>query len=307
MIKEDVRPMLSTVLSYKVHEVSPYINWIYFFHAWGFQPRFAAIAQIHGCDSCRAMWLASFPEADRAKAAEAMQLFKEANRVLNRLDEDLTVRCVFRLCRANADGDNLLIEDTIFPLLRQQTPHPDGSPFLCLSDFVRPLSAGTPDTVGLFASSIGEEAEEYYKEDPYKHLLVQTLTDRLAEAATEKMHQYVRKEAWGYAPDESLSIPDLLVEKYQGIRPAVGYPSLPDQSVNFLLDALLHMKQIGITLTENGAMHPHASVCGLMLAHPASRYFAVGKIGEDQLEDYARRRGMPVSDMRKFLAANLPK
>lgn len=307
MIKEDVRPMSSTVLSYKVHEVSPYINWIYFFHAWGFQPRFAAIAQIHGCDSCRAMWLASFPEADRAKAAEAMQLFKEANRVLNRLDEDLTIRCIFRLCRANADGDNLLIEDTTFPLLRQQMPHPDGSPFLCLSDFVRPLSAGTPDTVGLFASSIGEEAEEYYKEDPYKHLLVQTLTDRLAEAATEKMHQYVRKEAWGYAPDESLSIPDLLVEKYQGIRPAVGYPSLPDQSVNFLLDALLDMKQIGITLTENGAMHPHASVCGLMLAHPASRYFAVGKIGEDQLEDYARRRRMPVSDMRKFLAANLPK
>lgn len=307
MIKEELRPMSSTVLSYKVHEVSPYINWIYFFHAWGFQPRFAAIAQIHGCDSCRAMWLASFPEADRAKAAEAMQLFKEANRVLNRLDEDLTIRCIFRLCRANADGDNLLIEDTTFPLLRQQTPHPDGSPFLCLSDFVRPLASGTPDTVGLFASSIGEEAEEYYKEDPYKHLLVQTLTDRLAEAATEKMHQYVRKEAWGYAPDESLSIPDLLVEKYQGIRPAVGYPSLPDQSVNFLLDALLHMKQIGITLTENGAMHPHASVCGLMLAHPASRYFAVGKIGEDQLEDYARRRGMPVSDMRKFLAANLPK
>lgn len=307
MIKEDVRPMSSTVLSYQVHEVSPYINWIYFFHAWGFQPRFAAIAQIHGCDSCRAMWLASFPEADRAKAAEAMQLFKEANRVLNRLDEDLTIRCIFRLCRANADGDNLLIEDTTFPLLRQQTPHPDGSPFLCLSDFVRPLASGMPDTVGLFASSIGEEAEEYYKEDPYKHLLVQTLTDRLAEAATEKMHQYVRKEAWGYAPDESLSIADLLVEKYQGIRPAVGYPSLPDQSVNFLLDALLHMKQIGITLTENGAMHPHASVCGLMLAHPASRYFAVGKIGEDQLEDYARRRGMPVSDMRKFLAANLPK
>ena len=104
------------------------------------------------------------------------------------------------------------------------------------------------------------------------------------------------KEAWGYAPDESLSIPDLLVEKYQGIRPAVGYPSLPDQSVNFLLDELLGMKQIGITLTEHGAMHPHSSVCGMMLAHPASRYFAVGKIGEDQLEDYARRRGMPIGE-----------
>ncbi len=109
----------------------------------------------------------------------------------------------------------------------------------------------------------------------------------------------------GYAPDESLSIPDLLVEKYQGIRPAVGYPSLPDQSVNFLLDELLGMKQIGITLTEHGAMHPHSSVCGMMLAHPASRYFAVGKIGEDQLDDYARRRGMPIGDMRKFLATTI--
>jgi cobalamin-dependent methionine synthase I len=295
------------ILSYPVHDVSPYINWIYFFHAWGFQPRFAAIADIHGCDACRATWLAAFPEEERAKAAEAMQLFKEANRVLNQLDEDITIRCIFRLCRANADGDNLLIEGTVFPLLRQQTPHPDGSPFLCLSDFIRPLSSGIPDTIGLFASSISGETEGYYKDDPYKHLLVQTLTDRLAEAATEKMHEYVRKEAWGYAPDESLSIRELLIEDYQGIRPAVGYPSLPDQSVNFLLDELLGMRSIGITLTENGAMSPHASVCGLMLAHPASRYFAVGKIGQDQLEDYARRRGMPVDKMRKFLAANLPK
>ena len=127
-----------------------------------------------------------------------------------------------------------MIEGTTFPLLRQQTPQPDGGPFLCLSDFVRPLSSGTPDIVGLFASTISEEAEETYKNDPYKHLLVQTLNDRLAEAATEKMHEYVRKTVWGYAPDESLSIPDLLVEKYQGIRPAVGYPSLPDQSVNFI-------------------------------------------------------------------------
>ena len=294
-----------STINYKIHEVSPYINWIYFFHAWGFQPRFAAIADIHGCDSCRAMWLAAFPQEERAKAAEAMQLFKEANRVLNRLDEEITVQCIYRLCNANAEGDNLLIEDTVFPLLRQQTPHPDGSPFLCLSDFIRPLSSGVADTIGLFASSVSAESENYYKDDPYKHLLVQTLTDRLAEAATEKMHEHVRKVVWGYAPEESLSIPDLLAEKYQGIRPAVGYPSLPDQSVNFILDELLDMKQIGITLTENGAMYPHASVCGLMFSHPRSHYFAVGKIGEDQLEDYARRRGKPIDEMRKFLAANL--
>ena len=294
-----------STINYKIHEVSPYINWIYFFHAWGFQPKFAAIADIHGCDSCRAMWLAAFPQEERAKAAEAMQLFKEANRVLNRLDEVITVQCIYRLCSANTEGDNLLIEDTVFPPLRQQTPHPDGSPFLCLSDFIRPLSSGVADTIGLFASSVSAESENYYKDDPYKHLLVQTLTDRLAEAATEKMHEHVRKAVWGYAPDESLSIPDLMAEKYQGIRPAVGYPSLPDQSVNFILDELLDMKQIGITLTENGAMYPHASVCGLMFSHPQSHYFAVGKIGEDQLEDYARRRGKPIDEMRKFLAANL--
>lgn len=293
------------IINYKVHEVSPYINWIYFFHAWGFQPRFAGIASIHSCDACRASWLASFATEDIPKASEAMQLFKEANRVLAQLDENTTIQCIFRLCPANADGDNLIIDNTVFPLLRQQTPHPDGSPFLCLSDFIRPLSSGKADTIGLFASSISEDTEGYYKDDPYKYLLAQTLTDRLAEAATEKMHEYVRKVAWGYAPDESLSIPDLLVEKYQGIRPAVGYPSLPDQSVNFLLDELLDMKQIGITLTENGAMHPHASVCGIMMAHPQSHYFAVGKIGEDQLEDYARRRGKSVEEMRKFLAANL--
>ena len=294
-----------TILHYKVHEVSSYINWIYFFHAWGFQPRFATIADIHGCDACRASWLTTFSEEDRAKAAEAMQLLKEANRMLNQLDETYHVHTIFRLCKANADGDNLLLDGTRFPLLRQQIPHPDGSPFLCLSDFVRPLASGTPDTVGIFAASCDGEVELLYEEDPYKRMLVQTLADRLAEAATEKMHEYVRKVAWGYAKDENLSIPELLKEKFQGIRPAVGYPSLPDQSVNFLLNELLHMEQIGITLTENGAMRPHATVCGLMLAHPAARYFAVGKIGNDQLEDYARRRRMPINEVRKFLAANL--
>lgn len=119
------------------------------------------------------------------------------------------------------------------------------------------------------------------------------------------MHLYVRQKAWGYAPFEDLSIPDMLQERFQGIRPAVGYPSLPDQSVNFLIDRLTDMKQIGITLTENGAMSPHASVSGLMLAHPQARYFSIGKIGEDQLADYAARRGLPIAEMRRFLAANL--
>ena len=296
---------LSTIVSYKIHEVSPYINWIYFFHAWGFQPRFAAIADIHGCDVCRASWLTSFPEEERPKASEAMQLFKEANRMLNLLDEDFEVKTIFKLCQANSQDDNLILDGITFPLLRQQAKKREGGPFLCLSDFVRPLSSGITDTVGAFASTIDADMEGLYEKDPYKHLLVQTLSDRLAEAATEKMHEYVRKEAWGYAKEKNLTIPELLVEKYQGIRPAVGYPSLPDQSINFLLNELLDMRQIGISLTENGAMYPHASVCGLMFAHPASEYFSVGKIGEDQLLNYATRRGKSVEEMRKFLAANL--
>lgn len=293
------------LLTYTLAETAPYINWIYFFHAWGFQPRFATIADLHGCDSCRALWLARFPEADRAKAAEAMQLFKEAQRMLAQLEGKLRVQVLFRLCRANAEGDNLLLDGVTFPLLRQQTPHADGSPYLCLSDFVRPRSSGIEDTVGVFAATVGGEAETLGDDDPYRQLLVQTLADRLAEAATERMHLYVRRTAWEYAPDEDLPIADLLQEKFQGIRPAVGYPSLPDQSVNFLIDRLLDLSRIGIRLTENGAMHPHASVSGLMLAHPAARYFAVGRIGHDQLEDYARRRGLPLEEMKKFLAANL--
>lgn len=297
---------MKQILSYRIHDVIPYINWIYFFHAWGFQPRFAAIANIHGCDSCRVSWLTTFAEEDRPKAAEAMQLYKEANRILDQLDADYQVKTIFRLCQANAEEDNLIIDGVTFPLLRQQQAKKNSKePFLCLSDFVRPLSSGIPDIVGVFAASVDADMAGLYEQDPYKHLLVQTLSDRLAEAGTEKMHEYVRKEAWGYAKDENLSMEDLLVEKYQGIRPAVGYPSLPDQSANFILNKILDMSQIGITLTENGAMYPHASVCGLMFAHPSAQYFHIGKIGEDQLKDYALRRGKTLEEMRKFLGANL--
>lgn len=294
-----------TVITYDIHDLTEYINWIYFFHAWGFQPRFAAIADIHGCDSCRAGWLASFPENERAKAAEAMQLHKEANRMLNAVDGRFKVYAVYRLMDANSDGDNLLLNGTRFPLLRQQTRIKPEDPFLCLSDFVRPLASGITDTVGGFATTIDERMEEEFKEDDYKHLLIKTLGERLAEAAAEKMHETIRKEVWGYAKDEQLTMKQLLNEDYQGIRPAVGYPSLPDISVSYLLDELIDMKRIGIRLTENGMMQPHASVCGLMFAHPASRYFAVGKIDEDQLTDYAKRRNIPIGQIRKYLTANL--
>ena len=147
--------------------------------------------------------------------------------------------------------------------------------------------------------------EHDFDNDPYQKMMMQLLADRLAEAAAERMHEEVRKHYWGYAKDEHLSIEQMHQEQFQGIRPAVGYPSLPDASLNFVLDELLDFRQIGITLTESGAMRPHASVSGLMLAHPEAHYFSIGRIGEDQLADYARRRQMPIDKMRKFLTANL--
>ena len=290
---------------YRIHEVSGYINWIYFFHAWGFQPRYAEIANIHGCDACRAMWLAHFPENERAKAAEAMQLYKEANRLLARLDEHVQTHALFCLHESNSTGNDLWLDGKRFPLLRQQTARKEGEPYLCLSDFVRPQSSGITDKVGSFAVCTDMEMENLFPEDGYLHMLAQTLADRLAEATAEKLHESVRKEIWGYAPDENLTIHQLHNEEFQGIRPAVGYPSLPDQSVNFLLDELLDMKRIGIRLTENGMMQPHASVSGLILAHPSSHYFSIGKIDGKQLNDYARRRGLSPEEMRKYLAANL--
>jgi len=294
-----------TTITYEIHDLTDYVNWIYFFFAWGFQPRFATIADIHGCDACRAGWLASFPEEERGKAAEAMQLHKEAMRMLNYLDGKYKVYGIYRLMNANSDGDNLILEGTRFPLLRQQTRVRPEDPFLCLSDFVRPLSSGITDTVGGFATTVDAAMEELFTDDDYKHMLVKILSERLAEAAAEKMHQTLRTKIWGYAPDEKLSMKELLREEYQGIRPAVGYPSLPDISVSHLLNELIEMDRIGIRLTENGMMQPLASVCGLMFAHPASRYFSVGKISEEQVNDYALRRGKTPEEMKKYLISNL--
>lgn len=264
---------------YGIHEVSRYINWCYFFHAWGFQPR-------------------------DMQSPEATQLLQEANQMLTLLNENFQTHAIFKLAEANSEDNDVWIENTRFPFLRQQTAK-EGKPYLCLSDFIRPKSQEIKDYIGLFATTVDAKMEQLYPEDHYQHLLVKTLSDRLAEATADKLHETVRKTIWGYAPDEQLSIEQLHNEEFQGIRPAVGYPSLPDQSVNFLLDELLDMQQIGIHLTENGMMQPHASVSGLMLAHPASRYFSIGKIDEEQLHDYASRRRLPVEQMRKFLAANL--
>ena len=151
-------------------------------------------------------------------------------------------------------------------------------------------------------STVDHEVEELFPDDSYRHLLCQTLADRLAEATAERGHQMVRREWWGYAPDEHLSIEELFQERYVGKRPAVGYPSLPDQSLTFILSDVLDFPSLGVSLTEHGAMMPHATTSGLILAHPASCHFSVGKIGHDQFLDYARRRGVSPEWLKPFLA-----
>ena len=229
-----------TIVTYRIHELIDYVNWIYFFHSWGFQPKFAAIGDIHGCDSCRAMWLTSFPENERLKASEAMQLHKEAIRLLNMLDAEYKIYGIYRLMDANADGDSILLDGKVFPMLRQQTLRDNSRKYLCLSDFVRPLNQGIKDTVGIFATTVDKQMEELFQNDEYKSMLVKTLCERLAEAAIEKMHQTIRTEVWGYGKGEKLTKKQLLNGEFKGIRPAVGYPSLPDLSVNFILEELLN-------------------------------------------------------------------
>ena len=267
------------IITYNISEIVPYINWAYFFYAWSMN--------------------------GKAKDAQ-LELRSEAENLLADMEGRYHTRAVFALCEANSEGDDIIINGTRVPMLRQQKVIP-GKPNLCLADFIRPASSGIKDAIGLFATSVDAAFTSNNEGDPYQRMLSQTLADRLAEATAEKFHEDVRKKYWGYATDEQLTIKDLLAERYQGIRPAVGYPSIPDTSMNFLLYELLDMKGIGINLTESGMMVPHASVSGFMFAHPQSRYFDLGKIDDEQLEDYAHRRNKPVEELRKYLASTLLK
>lgn len=288
----------SIIRSYSIEEVTPYINWIYFFHAWGMEPRFASIAEVHDCPACRTRWIATFAPEEQAKAREAATLYTAAIALLRHWTDGVKCQAICLLTKANSEGDDILIEGhTRLPLLRQQQAGKSGYT-LCLSDFVRPTASGVPDTIGLFATAAHVPPCD-------NTLLASTLADRLAEATAERLHEEVRKYHWGYAREEQLTMRELHAEAFQGIRPAVGYPSLPDQSVNFILDDLLDFSQIGITLSENGAMKPSSSVSGLMIAHPQAHYFAIGTIGTDQLRDYARRRDLKIEKLRSFLASNL--
>lgn len=313
-------------LTFDIATLVPYIDWVYFLHAWGFPPRFASIARVHDCAACRSAWVAAQTEDDRLRATEIIKLYDEAQRVLKQMAEAGVVAKarVGLFPTWSEDEDIVLVTSTgnvRLNLLRQQHAASKGEPNYCLADFIAPRVVSRYDEVRfpmtdaqgtqadglLHASAIGVFAATVHAEqmaesgDDYNALMTETLSQRLVEACAEKMHEVVRKEIWGYAQAEHLVVADMLAEKYVGLRPAVGYPSLPDLSLNFDLDGLIDFGEIGISLTENGMMSPQASVSGLLFAHPLAQHFAVGKIGDDQLADYALRRGKTFAEIRRYL------
>ena len=217
------------------------------------------------------------------------------------------------------DSDDIVVwcdEDRLRPratfrTLRQQMAKPDGRPNVALADFVAPAETGLADYIGAFAVTTGHGLDEIVAEfeaanDDYSAILAKALADRLAEAFAERLHQRVRRELWGYAPDEALTNTDLIAERYQGIRPAPGYPACPDHTEKETLFELLEAEpRAGIRLTESFAMWPGASVSGYYLWNPDSHYFGVGRIGRDQLADYAARKGVPLAEAERWLAPNL--
>lgn len=304
------QPGAHRIMGVAVTEIAPFIHWSFFFRAWNLSGKYDGIETVCDCASCHTSWMQRFSPAEREEAEEAVKLYKDAQELLRRFRDEniISLNVSFGFFKAHSEDDDIVIQGdegvVRIPTLRQQQPSRDGYCY-ALSDFVHPVD----DYVGVFANTVagGEDFAAHYeaKDDLYTSILIKTLCDRLAEATAEWLHYKVRKEYWGYKADEAISIEEMFKVHYQGIRPAIGYPSLPDQSVIFELDPLLKFEETGIMLTENGAMYPTASVCGLYFAHPQSKYFAIGRIDEEQLEDYARRRGRTPAELRKWLAANL--
>ncbi len=261
-----------TLLDIQVEEVVPYINWRSFFNAWKMPGDFASVASIHDCPSCRRAWIEQHCAANPAKGEEVLKLYADASALLALLSRSgATCRAVINLAEAHREADDIIIDGVRIPAFRTRALAP-GEPSRSLADFI--LEKG--DYAGAFAVTVdlsAQRAAYESKNDSYGSLLVQSLAHRLAEAASEWLHAKVRREFWGYAPQEDLSLKELFQSRYRGIRPAVGYPSLPDQRLTFTLDSLLSLGEIGVSLTENGAMEPSATVCGLYIAHPEAAYF----------------------------------
>ena len=282
-------------------EIASYIDWTFLFVAWELKGKFPQILE-HP----------QYGEAARELYANARQLLQHI------IDERLlTAQGVYGLWPANCDGDDIILytddtrrqERTRFHMLRQQEAHDDTRPYLSLADFIAPVDSGLADYLGGFAVTAGLGADALVRRfeqdhDDYNAIMVKALADRLAEAFAEYLHQRVRRE-WSYGTSEHLNLEDLIGQKYRGIRPALGYPACPDHSEKYTLFTMLEASAAGMHLTESAAMIPAATVSGLYFAHPQARYFSVGRVDRDQVRAYAKRKGMELAEVEKWLAPNL--
>ena len=290
------------MIDYPIAELRKYIDWNFFFFVWELKGRFPEILD------------------DERQGEQARKVYEDANLLLDEIIEKKMIQAngIYGIWPAHAEGDDIvLFEDEArnkeygrFYHLRQQEKKREGSPNFCLSDFVAPKEINKTDYCGAFAVTAGIGIEKWMAEykadhDDYKAIMLEAVADRLAEAFAELLHEKVRQEYWGYAPDEKLSWDDILKVRYQGIRPAMGYPACPEHLEKKNLFDVLGAEKIGITLTEHFAMYPTAAVSGQFFAHPESRYFSLEKIGKDQVEDYARRKGVSVDLVEQFLPVNL--
>ncbi|WP_436414788.1 methionine synthase [Petrimonas sp.] len=294
-----------------VEDIIPYIDWKFFFHGWNLAAKFGSISTIDPTPESRDNWLAKFKDDEQERAREAIKLYDDALDLLNKLVSDKVsyINAVYGFYEAYSEGDDIVSEGVRIPMLRQQKKN-DKNEYLSLSDFIAPKASGKKDYIGAFAVTAGAGADDllqhYENEgDEYSSLLMKSLLERLAEGGTEWLHYKMRKEYWGFAPDENISIADMLATRYRSIRPAVGYPSIPDQTMNFVLHEMLQTDEIGVFLTENGMMNPTASVSGFLFANPQAKYFVIGSISEEQVQDYTIRRNAKPEEIRKFLFANL--
>jgi 5-methyltetrahydrofolate--homocysteine methyltransferase len=298
-----LRTGITSLRDYPLGELVEYIDWTPFFQAWELSGPYPKILR------------------DPVVGEAARKLFAEAQETLARIVREkwVVANGVFALYpAAQVDSDDIAIfrdeqrRDRLMTWhnLRQQNHKPTGRANLCLADFVAPQASGVPDWIGAFAVSAGgiDERVAAFEatHDDYAAIMLKVLADRLAEAFAERLHERVRREFWGYAPDEQLSKAELIAEAYRGIRPAPGYPACPDHTAKAGLFRLLDAgRNAGMQLTESFAMLPAASVSGFYLSHPEASYFAVGKIGRDQLEDYARRSALSLEEAEKWLAPHL--
>ena len=292
---------IKVLKNYDLKEISEYFDWTFFFHAWDISGKYPQIFE------------------HKEKGEHAKKLYDDAQIMLKQIIEEnwLSANAVIGLFPANSIGENVVIFDdknqelTNFKFLRQQEEKSNKKTYLSLADYIAPQNSGKQDYIGTFALSTGFGIEQKVKEfeaknDDYSAIMLKTLADRFAEAFAELLHKKVRTEFWGFADDENLSLDELFKSKYQGIRPAFGYPACPEHSEKETLWKLLDVeKNTGMKLTENFSMYPAAAVSGMYFAQTEAKYFNIGKITKQQIEDYAIRKNISIETAEKFLASNL--